>query len=86
MTLLDAGADAVPAAAKDGHAERKKFRLISVGKKKLPDPENGGRKDAFWATVTMVGQDLDRLETVLGSKEYKTKTRGKTKRLVEFLG
>ncbi|KZT30877.1 hypothetical protein NEOLEDRAFT_1083382 [Neolentinus lepideus HHB14362 ss-1] len=78
MTLLSAGADAVPAAEPEGHA--KKFRVITVGKKQLPDPSGGGsgrgRKETFWATVSTVGDDLHKLESGLGEKEYETKTRG----------
>lgn len=80
MNLLSAGADAVPAAETTGET-KKHFRLISVGKKTLPDPEEGGgrgkgRKATFWATVATVGQDLKKLEGGLGGKEYETKTRG----------
>lgn len=76
MSLLSAGADAVPAAETTGET-KKHFRLISVGKKTLPDPEKGkGRKATFWATVATVGEDLKKLESGLGGKEYQTKTRG----------
>lgn len=79
MKVLAPGADAVPA-----HEEldepKKRFRLITVGKKQLPDPEQGGsgkgRKETFWATVTSVGDDLHSLEQGLGEKTYETKTRG----------
>ncbi|KDQ63331.1 hypothetical protein JAAARDRAFT_119687 [Jaapia argillacea MUCL 33604] len=79
MNLIPSGADAVPAKeTKD--EEKKKFRVITVGKKQLPDPDSGGggkgRKEVFWATVTSVGDDLHKLEEGLGEKEYKTKTRG----------
>ncbi|KAK7458694.1 hypothetical protein VKT23_009693 [Stygiomarasmius scandens] len=78
MKLLELGADAIPAPAEFTH--KKKYRLITVGKKKLPDPEHGGPgkgpKEAFWATVTSVGEDLDQLEKGLGEKNYETKTRG----------
>ncbi|KAK1216625.1 hypothetical protein PQX77_020745 [Marasmius sp. AFHP31] len=78
MKLLPAGADAVPAPATTTHS--KKFRLITVGKKKLPEAgSNGagkGGKETFWATVAKVGDDLDSLERGLGEKTYETKTRG----------
>lgn len=80
MNLISRGADAVPAAETTG--ETKHFRLISVGKKTLPDPEDGGgkgkgKKATFWATVVTVGEDLKKLESGLGGKEYETKTRGR---------
>ncbi|KAJ7496530.1 hypothetical protein FB451DRAFT_1074549 [Mycena latifolia] len=77
MEMLQEGADAVPAAAPLDTAE-KHYRLITIGKKTLPDPDSrrGGRKESFWATVTAVGDDLDALEKGLGEKVYETKTRG----------
>ena len=46
--VLNPGADAVPAPKK----EKKHFRLITIGKKKLPDPQSPGatgmrRKEFF---------------------------------------
>ena len=59
---------------------KKHYRLISIGKKSLPDPSHGGsghgRNDAFWATVTAVGDNLEILNKGLGEKTYETKTRG----------
>lgn len=76
MTLLSAGADAVPATEPTGK-DKKSFRLLIVGKKSLPDPEKGrGRSNVFWATITTVGEDLKKLEEGLGPKQYETKTRG----------
>ena len=43
MTLLSAGADAVPA-SESTNASKKPFRLIAVGKKSLPDPEAAGKE------------------------------------------
>ncbi|KAJ7252360.1 hypothetical protein B0H12DRAFT_1202606 [Mycena haematopus] len=65
MKVLEEGADA-------------HYRLITIGKKTLPDPDSrrGGRKESFWATVTAVGDDLDALEKGLGEHTYDTKTRG----------
>lgn len=61
-------------------ATKKHYRLISIGKKSLPNPNHGGsgrgRKDAFWATVTAVGDDMEALNQGLGEKTYETKTRG----------
>ncbi|KAJ6593069.1 hypothetical protein B0H19DRAFT_1089041 [Mycena capillaripes] len=78
MEILAEGADAVPAAALQD-TSKKHYRLITIGKKTLPDPEarrGGRRKESFWATVTGVGDDLDTLENGMGEKTYETKTRG----------
>jgi len=80
LKLLKEGADAVPA-SDDGKPSRKFYRLITIGKKKLPDPQhtadgNSRKKEIFWATVTAVGDDLHELETGLDAKSYETKTRG----------
>lgn len=79
MKVLAPGADAVPT-REPLDQSKKRFRLITVGKKQLPDPEAGGpgkgRKETFWATVTSVGDDLESLEQGLGEKKYETKTRG----------
>lgn len=79
MKTLEPGADAVPAPAPVGESKRK-YRLVTIGKKRLPDPENLGstsrRKVIFWATVTALGDDLDELRSGLGPKTYETKTRG----------
>ena len=59
---------------------KKHYRLISIGKKSLPDPNQGGsghgRKATFWATVTAVGNDMEELNKGLGEKTYETKTKG----------
>lgn len=78
--VLAPGADAVPAPDKE-FSTKKHFRLITIGKKRLPDPQISGanesrRKELFWATVTAVGDDLISLEKGLGEKSYETKTRG----------
>jgi hypothetical protein len=62
MKVLAPGADAVPAPDKE-YSTKKHFRLITIGKKRLPDPQSPGtnesrRKELFWATVTAVGDDL----------------------------
>ncbi|OJT04486.1 hypothetical protein TRAPUB_4756 [Trametes pubescens] len=80
MTLIEAGADAVPAPEPRGQS-KKRFRLMIIGKKGLPNPDvgggkGGGRKQAFWSTISTVGDDLKKLEEGLGAKEYETKTRG----------
>ncbi|KAF8202432.1 hypothetical protein BJ912DRAFT_944787 [Pholiota molesta] len=80
MKVLEPGADAVPA-PEPTDSQKKFYRLVTVGKKKLPDPESAGkegskRKEMFWATVTAVGEDLKSLVDELGPKMYDTKTRG----------
>lgn len=81
MTVIQEGADAVPAPPVTG-VKKKPFRLIAVGKKSLPDPDAGGdgkgrgRKGVFWATVITVDEDLQKLQDGLGAKEYETKTKG----------
>lgn len=76
MQVLEEGADVVPAKEVRNKA-KKRYRLVSIGKKQLPDPEHGrGRNNTFWATVTAVGDDLHSLEKGLGEKTYETKTRG----------
>ncbi|KAI8990587.1 hypothetical protein BD414DRAFT_484111 [Trametes punicea] len=81
MNLIESGADAVPAAEPKGQT-KKRFRLLVIGKKGLPDPDaggggkGGGRKQVFWATVATVSDDLKKLEEGLGPKKYQTKTRG----------
>ncbi|KAJ7165516.1 hypothetical protein C8R43DRAFT_878483, partial [Mycena crocata] len=77
MELPEPGADAIPATAALNEPE-KHYRLITMGKKVLPDPDShsGGRKQSFWATVTSVGDDLETLEKGMGEKTYETKTRG----------
>lgn len=71
--LTTAPAEAVGAA-------KKHYRLISIGKKSLPNPQHGGgghgRRDTFWATVVAVGDDMEALNKGLGEKTYETKTKG----------
>ncbi|OCH89571.1 hypothetical protein OBBRIDRAFT_794158 [Obba rivulosa] len=76
MNLIQPGADAVPA-PEPTNKTKKRFRLIVLGKKSLPDPDKGrGRGNIFWATVATVGEDLLKLQEGLGPREYETKTRG----------
>ncbi|KAH7885984.1 hypothetical protein F5I97DRAFT_1808732 [Phlebopus sp. FC_14] len=75
MTVIGEGTDVVPASeTKD--EPKKRYRVITIGKKRLPDPEGGRGKENFWASVTAVGNDLHKLEKGLGEKTYETKTRG----------
>jgi hypothetical protein len=79
MKVLAPGVVAVPAPVTQS-TTKQHYRLITVGKKKLPDPEGHGsgshRKEMFWATITAVGDDLATLEKGLGGKTYDTKTPG----------
>lgn len=81
MQLISEGGDAVPAPP-TRNENHKAFRLVSIGKKSLPDPDTsgsskgGGRKQIFWANINTVGSDLQMLEDGLGGKTYETKTRG----------
>jgi len=79
MKVLEQGSDAIPA-----HTTRNSNRLVSIGKKRLPDPSEpgSGRKETFGGTVTAVGDDLASLEKGLGRKEYETKTRGEYSRWI----
>jgi hypothetical protein len=80
MEVLAPTADAVPVLDNE-YSIQQHFRLITIGKKRLPDPQNPGapgtrKKEVFWATVTAVGEDLNSLKKGLGEKVYETKTRG----------
>ncbi|TFK27620.1 hypothetical protein FA15DRAFT_666291 [Coprinopsis marcescibilis] len=78
MKVLSPGADADPAPV-TRRTTKQHYRLLTVGKKKLPDPHGhgpGNRKETFWATVTSLGDDLNVPVEGLGPKEYETKTRG----------
>lgn len=79
MKVLEPGADVIPSQPSLDQAKQQ-YRLVTIGKKHLPDPEKigtrGGRKEVFWATVTALGDNLDELRSGLGPKEYETKTRG----------
>jgi len=74
MNLVAQGADAAPP-PESTTKDKKHFRLIIVGKKKLPDPEHE-RHVPIWATVIFLGDNLHDLEKKLGEKTYETKTRG----------
>ncbi|KAJ8496125.1 hypothetical protein ONZ45_g12568 [Pleurotus djamor] len=76
MTLLEPGADALPAQASSNLSEAH-YRLITIGKKELPDPATKSRRGkVFWATVAAVGDDLHDLEKGMQGRSYETKTRG----------
>lgn len=50
-----------------------RFRLIILGRKRLPDPE---RHEREWGFVAEVGESPDELRDELEPKEYDTRTRG----------
>src|SRR3981081_1920632 len=52
---------------------RQLYRLIILGRKRLPDPE---QHDRFWAFVWRVFRDREELNEELGEKGDATKTRG----------
>ena len=74
MNLVVQGADAAPAPGST-NKHKKHFRFMIIGKKRLPDPEDG-KHAPFWATVLTVGENLHNLEEGLREKTYETKTRG----------
>lgn len=75
MAVMAEGADVIPAPSPKDQP-RTHFRLITIGKKRLPDPDAPSGKGVFWASVTAVGDDLHSLERGLGERSYETKTRG----------
>lgn len=75
MSIIAEGADVVPASPPKDQPKTH-FRLITVGKKRLPDPDAPGGKGVYWASVAAVGDDLHGLEQGLGERSYETKTRG----------
>lgn len=75
LELIPAGADVAPG-AETKNKPKKHFRLITIGKKRLPDPEGHHGKEVFWASVTAIGDDLHSLEQGFEEHSYQTKTRG----------
>ncbi len=49
------------------------YRLIIIGRKRLPDPKE---HDRFWGFVWRVFRDREELNRELGAQRYETKTRG----------
>ncbi|TFY59445.1 hypothetical protein EVJ58_g5774 [Rhodofomes roseus] len=60
-------------ASSEGPTRDKYYRLLVVGKKRLPDPEG---KSVFWGSTSIVDHDLKRLQGELGGNVYETATRG----------
>ncbi|KAI6153777.1 hypothetical protein BKA82DRAFT_2734211 [Pisolithus tinctorius] len=75
MSIIAEGADVVPAPSPKDQLKTH-FRLITIGKKRLPDPDVPSGKGVYWASITAVGDDLHSLEKGLGERSYQTKTRG----------
>lgn len=76
MNLLSSGADAAPEDESDNRS-KKRFHLITIGRKKLPELEDSKQSRVFWASISTVGEDLHTLARGLGEKNrYDTKTRG----------
>ena len=81
--------------SEEGTPDKKKapnatnYRLIALGKKRLPDPEvalkagqepagiGGRNSEAIWATIVDIGTDLNEVAKGMGQERYSTKTRGK---------
>jgi len=61
MKLFSAGADAIPEPQTQNQT-KKKYRLITVGKKQLPKSGSKGRNSVFWASVSIVGEDLGAIQ------------------------
>jgi hypothetical protein len=53
---------------------QRRYRRIVVGRKKLPEVENGGQR--FWGFIDIVGQRPERVEHELEEARYGTATRG----------
>jgi hypothetical protein len=51
----------------------RRYRLLIVGRKQLPEPED---HDRFWAFVWRIFRSKEELNEELGAREYVTRTRG----------
>lgn len=73
----DAGTTSAKAPKEQGGEKqavlKRKYRLIDVGKKRLPGIK---AHEAFWAAVVNVDDNLNDLESGLEEKHYDTKTQG----------
>jgi hypothetical protein len=52
-----------------------RYRLLVIGRKKLPKPEAGGHRQ-YWGFVEMVRKDPEAIRDELSGAAYSTKTRG----------
>ena len=57
---------------------KKRFRIAVIGRKKLPDPEAGGR-ERFWGFIETVTGSTNTVKKEMGERSYQTKTRGERK-------
>lgn len=57
----------------------RRYRLLVVGRKRLPEPEEHGRARQ-WAFVEAVSDQADDIERLLDEEHYQTKTRGERTR------
>lgn len=55
--------------------DKARYRLVQIGRRRLPDPEQGGRA-RFWGFVDSVANRPEKTEKALQERTYKTKTRG----------
>jgi hypothetical protein len=54
----------------------RRYRMLIIGRKRLPDPEQSGRR-RFWGFVERVTSDPHEIAEALQAAEYRTKTRGR---------
>lgn len=54
------------------------FRLIAIGRKYLPAHNEEARSAPIWGQMLAVGSDLKELKSMLGAREYDTKTKGES--------
>ncbi|KAG8990959.1 hypothetical protein FRB90_001531 [Tulasnella sp. 427] len=59
-------------------SKHQRFRVFTIGKKRLPDRAKGGR-EVFWATMTKFGDNFAEFKAseAMGPVDYETKTKGK---------
>jgi len=77
MKLFSAGADAIPEPQTQNQT-KKKYRLITVGKKQLPKSGSKGRNSVFWASVSIVGEDLGAIQQgkIITNSTFRLKEHG----------
>lgn len=61
------------------HGKKNDYRLLVVGRQRMPDPEASGR-ERYWGFVDAVYHDPKKLSEDLRESSYETKTRGKRHR------
>lgn len=52
-------------------------RLVVIGRKRLPDPNDAPRRRRFWSVIDVVATDAARIREALAPYDYDTKTRGR---------